>query len=395
MAVRLALMPLVLLAVLSSPAAGAGAIVADHTRTDLSAVPEAHVVAAKASLHVAYGHTSHGSQIISGMGASGGQELDEFMTGRGSTPGLFRWNAGGAGGALDLRDQPFSGAQDLGNPNRTAWAGATRNYLNAHPEVNVVMWSWCGQAETGADDIDLYLGLMDGLVADYPGVRFVFMTGHLTGSGPDGMLNLANERIRDHCDAHGRILYDFADIESYDPDGLTDYMALGADDNCDYDADGNGSRESNWALAWQATHAEGVEWWPSGAAHSQHLNGNRKGYAAWWLLAEIARQGVDPPPGVVPKVKRVQVVGGRRQAGPEVLLDALVKGPCTGWRAWEDVPGAVPPEFGKTPPAGGVCAGVPVTLSDDPGLPRRRTVCFQGANGTATSKIRRVRILLE
>jgi hypothetical protein len=275
------------LAVLTS----AHAIVIDHTTADIWQIPESAITQAKATLHIAYGHTSHGSQLISGMGVSNGAELDQFMTNNGATPGTYLWNSGGSGGALDLRDTPFSGAQDLGNPDRYAWELATRNYLAQHPECNVIIWSWCGQAATTIPDIDIYLNLMEGLIVDFPAVNFVFMTGHLDGSGESGLLNLANEHIRQHCTAYDRILYDFADIESYDPDALVYYMPLLANDNCDYDSDGNGSRDRNWALDWQASHVEGVDWWPSGAAHSQHLNGNLKGYAAWWLWAVLAGWG--------------------------------------------------------------------------------------------------------
>ena len=60
-------------------------------------------------------------------------------------------------------------------------------YLRAHPEVNVVMWSWCGQVSTASPgDIDTYLGLMAGLETEFPAVRFVYMTGHLDGTGPRG-----------------------------------------------------------------------------------------------------------------------------------------------------------------------------------------------------------------
>jgi hypothetical protein len=277
---------LALLAVVATPVAAATII--DHNSTDIWQIPDAAIENAKATLHIAYGHTSHGSQLISGMGTSGGAQLDAFMTNNGATPGLYLWNNGGTGGALDLRDTPFSGASDLGNPDRYAWAAATRTYLDAHPEVNVIIWSWCGQAETTIDNIDIYLNLMEALIVDYPSVTFVFMTGHLTGTGPTGLLNLANEHIRNHCLTHDRVLYDFADIESYDPDRLVDYMELDANDNCDYDSDGNGSLDANWALDWQGSHIEGIDWWPSGAAHSQHLNGNLKGYAAWWLWATIA-----------------------------------------------------------------------------------------------------------
>ena len=265
-----------------------GALIINHETADIWQIPEAAVVQAKASLHIAYGHTSHGSQLISGMGTANGEQLDAFMTNNGATPDLYLWNAGGTGGALDLRDTPFVGAQDLGNPDRYAWEVATRAYLAQHPECNVILWSWCGQAETTLENIDIYLNLMEGLIADYPAVAFVFMTGHLAGTGTNGLLNLANEHIRQHCLTHDRILYDFADIESYDPDHLVHYMPLLCNDNCDYDSDGNGSRDRNWALDWQGSHIEGVDWWPSGAAHSQHLNGNLKGYAAWWLWAALA-----------------------------------------------------------------------------------------------------------
>lgn len=276
------------LLILSPLKAADAPIIVDHTCTDIWQVPESAIQDAKASLHIAYGHTSHGSQLISGMGRSGGAPFDEFMSSNGATPGLYLWNNGGNEGALDLHDNFVSG--DLGNPDRVTWAQRTRDYLNNpdNSDVNVIIWSWCGQANTTIDNIDIYLDLMEGLINDYPDVHFVFMTGHLAGTGAEGQLNLANEHIRNHCRANNRILYDFADIESYDPDGLVNYMELNANDNCDYDSDNNGTRDTNWARNWQESHVEGVDWWPSGAAHSQHLNGNRKGYAAWWLWATLA-----------------------------------------------------------------------------------------------------------
>ncbi|HEX9933577.1 MAG TPA: hypothetical protein VGB38_00150, partial [bacterium] len=71
------------------------------------------------SLHIAYGHTSHGSQLITGMTG---------LVGFKGT--LYSFNNGGSGGALDLKDTPFSGASDLGNSNFTAWETATRSYLS-------------------------------------------------------------------------------------------------------------------------------------------------------------------------------------------------------------------------------------------------------------------------
>jgi hypothetical protein len=271
------------------------AIIIDHTCRDIRRIPESAIIAAKNNLHIAYGHTSHGSQLVTGMDG-----LVSFMNGLGYPENLYAFNEGGIGGALDLRDQPFSGASDLGNPDFTAWVTATRNYLNdpANADVNVVIWSWCGQVGDAPDDVfynmddpnnDInYLKNMSQLEEEFPDVMFVYMTGHLDGTWADGTLNVRNEVIRNYCKANGKILYDFADIESYDPDGLTNYMLLGADDSCEYDSDNDGVRDRNWAVDWQSSHIEGVDWYLCDSAHSQPLNANLKAYAAWWLWARLA-----------------------------------------------------------------------------------------------------------
>jgi len=251
------------------------AIIVDHNSTDLTRVPDQWVTSAKDNLRIAYGHTSHGSQLTTGMTG--------LITFAGN---LYTFNAGGTGGALDLRDTPFSGAYDLGNPDRTAWAAATRTYLDANAEINVVIWSWCGQVSSANEtDINTYLNLMNGLERDYPTVTFVYMTGHLDGTGLTGNLHLRNEQIRAYCRANNKVLYDFADIETYDPDG-TYFGGKIPNDACAYDSDDNGSRDGNWAIEWQTAHPG--EWYDCGSAHSEPLNANRKAYAAWWLWARLA-----------------------------------------------------------------------------------------------------------
>jgi len=251
------------------------AIVIDHRNTMLSAIPEEYVRKAKRELRIAYGHTSHGSQLTTGM------------TGLVQYKGpLYSFNSNGTDSALTLRDTPFSGASDLGNPNRTAWAAATRTYLAAHPEINVIIWSWCGQVSNAtSDDIATYLSLMNGLEVDYPEVAFVYMTGHLDGTGLTGNLHLRNQQIRQYCTDNRKILYDFADVETWTPDGV--HMGgMNPNDECKYDSDGNGSLDKNWAIDWQNAHPG--EWYSCGAAHSQPVNANRKAYAAWWLWARLA-----------------------------------------------------------------------------------------------------------
>ncbi len=257
----------------------AEALVIDHNSIDLTAIPTTWIDQARLNLHIAYGHTSHGSQITTGM------------TGLAAWKGpLYGWNNGGADGALDIRD--FHGnfghlgmANDLGDPNRTAWEQATRQYLDANPAINVIIWAWCGQVDGTEAQIRQYLDLMSGLERDYPGVKFVYMTGHTDGAPLSGNVPTRNKQIRDYCVANKKILYDFADIESYDPSAAYFGDKL-VNDACYYDSNGDGSRDRNWAVDWQNGHPG--EWYPCASAHSQPLNANLKAYAAWHLWARLA-----------------------------------------------------------------------------------------------------------
>jgi len=274
---------------LKPPLHARSACIIDHSCTHLDTIPEEWIHKAKKNLHIAYGHTSHGSQIITGMTG--------LITFKGD---IYLFNNGGKNGALDLRDTPFSKAHDLGNPNRQAWADATRRYLDYHEDINVVMWSWCGQVSNATEtDINSYLKLMESLENDYPEIQFVYMTGHLDGTGITGNLHIKNEQIRKFCRDNNKVLYDFADIETYDPDG-TYFGEKHPTDACNYDYNEDGTTsqsddlgypmngDRNWALDWQNSHTLGVDWFKCQSAHSQPLNANQKAYAAWWLWARLS-----------------------------------------------------------------------------------------------------------
>jgi hypothetical protein len=244
-------------------------MIINHLCTDIDQIPVTWINRAKKDLYIAYEHTSHGSQLITGM-----DELDEFMGGE----GVYVFNDAGSGDALRLDDQ-FAGGTDLGD---SSWADDTESYLKAHPDCNVVMWSWCGQVSDASEAvIDTYLSRMSGLEKEYPDVSFVYMTGHTDGTGLSGDLHIRNQQIRNYCSANNKILYDFEDIESYDPDGKY-FGDKSVDDGCNYDPSGN------WATEYQNSHKKGVDWYDCSSAHSQPVNANMKAYAAWWLFARIA-----------------------------------------------------------------------------------------------------------
>jgi uncharacterized repeat protein (TIGR01451 family) len=238
-------------------------LVIDHRHTDISKVPANWITQAEAQLRLSYGHTSHGSQLVSGMSALA------------VSNSLYAYNTDGTiqAGVLSLADTTPSG--DLGNPDRVTWATLTRDYLNGTgSNRNSVMWSWCGQVSTASStDITTYLNLMSQLERDYPNVRFIYMTGHLDGTGETGNLKLRNQQIRDYVVANNKVLFDFADIESYDPAG--NYHP-------------NESDACDWCTTWCNTHPSDCTKSPGSCAHSHPFNCWRKGQAFWWMMARLA-----------------------------------------------------------------------------------------------------------
>ncbi|MFH1012075.1 MAG: hypothetical protein V1784_12695 [bacterium] len=268
-------------------------IMIDHTCTDIAMVPPNFIDSAKAHFNMTYGHTSHGSQIISGMQVLMNHDsLYDFF----NDHDYYRFgppNPVAPPGDLSLWDYVPDG--DLGNPDRVTWAARTRTMLtNGEGEYaiyphsrNIVLWSWCGQVSWATPaDIDTYLTLMSQLEADFDSVTFVYMTGHLDGTGESGSLHQRNEQIRQYCRDNNKVLFDFADIESYDPDGNY-YLPLGANDNCDYSG-------GNWAVQWCAAHPGDTLCEYCDCAHSQPLNCNLKARAFWWMMARLAGWGVIP-----------------------------------------------------------------------------------------------------
>ncbi len=254
------------------------AIIIDHNSTNISEIPTTYIEKAKNTFKIAYGHTSHGSQLTTGM-----------QTLRNEYGDLYAFSSNGENGLYYNEDLLYG---DLGHNGDLDWADQTRDLLNDNTNnINMVMWSWCGgQSDNTEEGVNTYLNEMNKLEQEYPNVTFIYMTGHLDGTGEDGNLHKRNEQIRNYVKEHNKILYDFADIESYDPSGTTNFMTLLATDGNDYDKNGDGNPwgDGNWSTEWCSANPESDLCTSNSCAHSTSLNCNLKGRAFWYMLARLA-----------------------------------------------------------------------------------------------------------
>jgi len=255
-------------------APAAGTLIIDHTNTDISKIPDYWLTQAKAlTLHFA--HTSHGSQINAGILKL--EQLDPKYNVNITTGGPV--TLPGGGGALRIYDgNNYTDSNwDYITP-ELYWAtadGISHTQAVANTGwFRYSMWAWCGQqSDNSTATVQQYLDTLNSFESQYPAMRFILMTGHTDGTGPGGTLYRNNNQVRSYAAGHGKVLFDFADIESYDPAG--NYYP-NTDESCP------------WCDDWCAAHPADCQNLPDDCAHSHPLNCKLKGNAFWWMMARLA-----------------------------------------------------------------------------------------------------------
>lgn len=261
--------------VLRVPDSQAEAIIADHRVTDIDRVPSYWIEQARA-LVVHYAHTSHGSQILLGLEWLEGQnplynvdiEANDEVVLPGDTTALRIYDGNNYPGDTYITPEMYWESEDGLNHTRsvadTGW-------------FDFSLWTWCGQASYyTVEQIQQYLGALEQLESEYPNMRFIYYTGHTDGTAPGSELWRNNDLIRQYVVQHGKVLFDFADIESYDPAGN---FYPDATDAC------------TWCEDWCTEHPQDCLSLPENCedwAHAHGLQCKLKAQAFWWLMARLA-----------------------------------------------------------------------------------------------------------
>jgi len=233
----------------------------DHTSINrFWAIPAEKALIAANNIRIYFGHTSHGQQITIGL-----QRLSQSL---GSPFKVATdWSLPSVANTLCIRDR-----SDTWNPED--FFPTVPGALAANPEINVVMYMWCGQPETPDWQglLQSYINQMNALESQYRGVVFIYATGNAQQNDCSGdCRNQFNIALRNYCNANGKPLFDFGDMDAWYNGEMATYSV------------------PNWCTsAGQSIPIQHAQYYnPDGPGHTTYENCENKAKAFWTMLAEL------------------------------------------------------------------------------------------------------------
>ncbi len=269
----------------SAPQPSTGYLLVDHNAAlAFKDIPDSCLTKAR-TLTMHYAHTSHGSRVLQGLSYLESR-VDSTKYGyevrTATTAGLPSGT-----NVLKIYDGNNLNSGTYVTP-ELYWYSSdgisrTRSVVNTG-DYDYSMWAWCGQM-VYSSYINPYLTAMNNFEKDYsPNTRFILMTGH-TDSGAWSAWQTNANTIKNYARNNQMIIFDYGDIELYDPEGryYTYYTGTGVA------PDGYGS--CMWCDEWCRTHPSDCLNLPS-CAHMNNYNSGlvcvQEGKAFWWMMARLA-----------------------------------------------------------------------------------------------------------
>ncbi len=242
-------------------------LIIDHTCTELSLIPLEWIDSVQANWRLHYAHTSHGGQLTTGLNrlenADATYNIAIGSSHLPTVPDAFCIFDGQEGDTYITPDMYWQTTEGM---------NMTRDVLNHHPTINTSMWAWCCQLNYySEEEVQAYLDSMAVLEREYPQVTFVYLTGNAQATGSEGYNRyLRNEQIRQYCIANNKVLFDFADLDSwwFNPDTQEWEHAT-------YEHNGH-------TVSVEHQHFHGNE-----AGHTTYESCEQKGKAVWWMMARL------------------------------------------------------------------------------------------------------------